>query len=212
MEPNSNYLFRVVGASAGHPLEISLPGHKMTVIASDGNEIDPISNVDSLIVNSGERFDFYIQTKDYIDRKNYIIIVRSLESLDFNFKPLKVRHAGLAILRYKGADSKQFSCGDTNCEPCNYNGCRTVNCPYWPDKADGKYECIPPGSFKSKSNTPNEDRDLMETKYKPGTEFEEYFLNFHFAGSVAQRSSINGRRFMMPSLPLFFKKDTSKVK
>jgi len=183
----------------------------MTVIASDGNEIVPIENVDNLIVNSGERFDFYIQTKDYVDKKNYVIIVRTLESLDFNFKPMNVRHTGVALLRYKGANLDSFTCGNTNCAPCNFNGCRTVNCPFWPNKEDGKYECIPPGSFKS-VYVPDFDKDLMKTNYDPSVEFEEYFLNFHFSGSIAQRSSINGRRFMMPSLPLFFKKDLSKVK
>lgn len=75
VEPNKRYLFRVIGANAGHPLEIRVGGHKMTVIASDGNKIktDNTKEVDALIVNSGERYDFYIHTKATAERISLLL-------------------------------------------------------------------------------------------------------------------------------------------
>ena len=49
------------------------------------------------------------------------------------------------------------------------------------------------------------DIDMLGIRYSK-EEFEEYFFNFHFSGSVSQRSSINGRQFVLPSVPQFFKK------
>ncbi|CAF0817757.1 unnamed protein product [Didymodactylos carnosus] len=38
VKPNKKYLFRVIGANAGHALEITIGGHKMTIVASDGKK------------------------------------------------------------------------------------------------------------------------------------------------------------------------------
>ena len=204
VKPGKKYLFRVIGANAGHPLEIRVGGHKMTVVASDGNPIQPIVNADSLIINSGERYDFEIQTKDASDNMNYLILVKTLETKYFNFSILSNALYGVAILKYDSVPETKISCSDA-CNPVNKLFVK-VNCPFWPvDSYD--YKCIGVGDYKSLT-IPNDDKDLLYNYYN-SDQFQQIFLNFHFSGSVAQRSSINGKQFVLPTTPPFFYKNSS---
>jgi len=51
VESNKKYLFRIVGANKAFALQISFESHTFSVVASDGNQIEPIENVETLIVN-----------------------------------------------------------------------------------------------------------------------------------------------------------------
>ena len=48
------YRFRVIGTSALYPLRVSVDNHDMTVISSDGYDIDPWV-VESFVIQPGER-------------------------------------------------------------------------------------------------------------------------------------------------------------
>ena len=203
---NKKYLFRVIGANAGLPLEIRIAGHKMKIIASDGNKLNPIENADTLIVNSGERYDFVLDTTGIDDTKNYFIMVKTLEVKSFEFKDLLTRNFGLATLKYINSNNKAV-CLEA-CKDCSFNSkCKRVNCPFFPTirEATGPYSCISIGEFTS-LDVKSIDKDLMRNKYDR-LNFEEYFFNFHFTGSVSQRSSINGRQFVQTSVPPYFKKN-----
>lgn len=198
----------MIGANAGHALEIRIGGHKLHVIATDGNPIKTIE-VDSLIINGGERFDFYIVTKGLENRLNYFIVVRTLETKDDNFKEITADNFGLAILKYSNVKSDKVACSDA-CQECSLkNHCTKLNCPFWPNESDGAYKCIPANKMRS-TNIPESDSDLLENNYTPSN-FEEHFLNFHFSGSTSLRSSINGKRFVMPSIPPYFRSDLNSV-
>ena len=86
VKPNKKYLFRVVGANAAFALQISFEGHKLRVISSDGNPIEPIENVDVLIIHGGERYDFELETKNESLANNYLLLVKILAITDENFK------------------------------------------------------------------------------------------------------------------------------
>lgn len=48
------HLFRVIGTNMVYPLVLSVAGgHLMTVVATDGNPIQPIEGVERLIINGG---------------------------------------------------------------------------------------------------------------------------------------------------------------
>lgn len=196
----------MIGSNAGHPLEIRIGGHKLYVVASDGNPIKTIET-DSLIVNGGERFDFYIKTKSSANM-NYFIVVKTLETKDGNFKEIWADNFGLAILKYKNAKLSKITCSNA-CQKCN-NKCVKVNCPFWPNENDGFYKCINVNKFQS-TNIPKADHELLKNKYDDSNSFEEYFFNFHFSGSSSIRSSINGKRFVMPSIPQYFRTNTNSV-
>jgi len=64
ISPNcSQQRFRLVGALTSHcPVIVSVEGHQLTVVASDGQEVEP-ELVSSLTISNGERFDFLISTE-----------------------------------------------------------------------------------------------------------------------------------------------------
>lgn len=206
--PNKRYKFRVIGANAGHPLEIRVGGHKMYIIASDGNAVK-VTESDSLIINGGERWDFYINTKGSSNQNNYFITVRTLEKRSYDFKPLAFDNYGLAILKYQNVSTNTAICDDA-CSLCEAGTrCIKVNCPFWSNTEFDPYKCIAIDDLES-VEIPESDKDLLLNSYT-ASEFQEYFLTFHFAGSSSQRSSINGKRFVMPSIPSFLKLDADSV-
>lgn len=54
------YRFRVIQAGTIYPLRVSVDNHNITVIASDGYDVKG-REVESVIVNPGERFDFLLK-------------------------------------------------------------------------------------------------------------------------------------------------------
>lgn len=76
------YRFRVIGAAMTYFFRLSIDGHPLYVIASDGYEIKP-KKVDYLIITGGERYDFYIDARDPIGSGLYWIRVETLEDYDF---------------------------------------------------------------------------------------------------------------------------------
>lgn len=70
------YRFRVIQAGALYPLRVSVDNHNITVVASDGYDIKP-KEVESVIVNPGERFDFLLTANQLVG--NYWIRTVSIE-------------------------------------------------------------------------------------------------------------------------------------
>jgi FtsP/CotA-like multicopper oxidase with cupredoxin domain len=70
------YRFRLINVGIDHcQYQISFENHNMTVISSDGQPLEPIE-VDSIVSNTGERYDFVINANADIE-KDYWIKVRS---------------------------------------------------------------------------------------------------------------------------------------
>ncbi|XP_023339876.1 uncharacterized protein LOC111710084 [Eurytemora carolleeae] len=101
VEQGKKYRFRIINAGVSMcPVEMSIEGHKMLVIATDGMDIKPVL-ADSLVSHNGERYDIVIDTSG-----NQI-------------KPYKIKFGGLfdcgakgvhgtALLVYKGSSDKQI--------------------------------------------------------------------------------------------------------
>jgi FtsP/CotA-like multicopper oxidase with cupredoxin domain len=85
VKPNKKYLFRVIGANAAFALQISFEGHKLRVISTDGNPMQPIENVDILMVHGGERYDIELETKNETFANNFLILVKILAITDEKF-------------------------------------------------------------------------------------------------------------------------------
>ena len=102
------YRFRLIGAQAVYGLRVSIEGHKMTVVATDGNLITPIEDVDSVIVNNGERYDVIVHANASTPEKNnFWIWAETLEDANTNnqnfYSPIN-KHRAEAILHYDGND------------------------------------------------------------------------------------------------------------
>ncbi|XP_065665483.1 uncharacterized protein LOC136086912 [Hydra vulgaris] len=91
------YRFRSINVGTIYPMRISVDGHEISVVASDGYDIKPYS-AESVIVHPGERFDFILNANKTID--NYWIRAESIEDGVQN-------HSVEAILHYEGASNKE---------------------------------------------------------------------------------------------------------
>ncbi|XP_063393914.1 uncharacterized protein LOC134679036 [Cydia fagiglandana] len=97
VEQGYKYRFRVINAEfLNCPIEMSVDGHNITVIASDGYDLEPITAT-SLVTYAGERYDFILEANNEID--NYWIRFRGLMDCDEVFTKAKQ----VAVLHYEGA-------------------------------------------------------------------------------------------------------------
>ncbi|XP_053949626.1 uncharacterized protein LOC128857857 isoform X1 [Anastrepha ludens] len=89
------YRFRVIfNGIANCPISLSIDNHELVVIASDGNDIEPVK-VRKITLHGGERFDFVLHANQAVD--NYWIRIKG-----HNFCKLNKLHQE-AILHYQGA-------------------------------------------------------------------------------------------------------------
>lgn len=93
----SSYRFRTINAGfLNCPIETSVDGHNITVIASDGEYFEPVV-VSTLVSYAGERFDFVLNADQPV--ANYWFRVRGLMDCDERF----TKAHQVAVLRYAGA-------------------------------------------------------------------------------------------------------------
>ena len=78
MSPGSVYRFRLIGAQSLYAYRFSIDRHTLTVIATDGQFVVPIE-VDFIIIHSGERYNFLLQTKNNTSQNDYLIRAVTLE-------------------------------------------------------------------------------------------------------------------------------------
>lgn len=198
------YRFRMIGTGTLYPFRVSVDEHNLTVVASDGSELEPVV-VESIIINPGERFDFILTADKTVS--NYWIRAETLE-VDFH-------HRTEAILRYSGAPEEEPFSAKTVCSESNK--CLVLNCPfsYYPPKYHST--CITFDQLQSKRNDDPAvvshtehgnkpyipplasiigKRDVSEQARKGPT--REVFLNFAFPGKTWTPGSINGAKFKFP--------------
>ncbi|XP_067614892.1 uncharacterized protein Mco4 isoform X2 [Eurosta solidaginis] len=89
------YRFRVIfNGIASCPISLSIDNHELVVIASDGNDIEPVK-VRKITIHGGERFDFILHANQVVE--NYWLRVKG-----YNFCAMNKVHQQ-AILHYQGA-------------------------------------------------------------------------------------------------------------
>ncbi|XP_063697643.1 uncharacterized protein LOC134828593 [Culicoides brevitarsis] len=76
VKSGGRYKFRLINSNAlTCPLQFQIEKHRMSIIASDANNLKPIT-VDTLITTSGERYDFILEANQ--TKGNYWIRVRAI--------------------------------------------------------------------------------------------------------------------------------------
>ncbi|XP_013168843.1 PREDICTED: laccase-4-like [Papilio xuthus] len=109
------YRFRVINAEfLNCPIELSVDDHNITVIASDGYDLEPITAT-SLVTYAGERYDFVLDANQ--DVANYWIRFRGLMDCDERFTKAKQ----VAVLHYEGASDVEPE-GDPTWEELHNEG------------------------------------------------------------------------------------------
>ena len=209
VEPNNTYRFRLIGAQDQYAYKFSIDGHKLTVVATDGYWINPIDNVDYIIIQTGERYDFLLnateKVKDYWIRAETLEIDKRAEGPPYP----TLNHVAEAILHYKGGT--KWGNPDDNVPSTEYenikiasvarqcskdNQCKAVNCPFEKFHPSYNITCINVQNFSLLEPTP--DKELPHPK--PSWGECTHFINFNFEGASGT-SSVNGRNFILPSFP-----------
>jgi len=182
VKTGQRYRFRVVNAGHIFPFQIQVDGHPITVVASDGAEIEPIA-VDSFFISVAESIDFEIDANQTPGR----YWIRAETQCPGAF--------ARGILAYEGFEGDPKDPISQPKECTQDTPCRVFNCPFgrYPDGSNRT--CIAMADARSTMSS----HDLAERFGVGSRKVVQLFMNF---GMVAG-SSINGRRFKMPAVPLF---------
>ncbi|MCG8624588.1 MAG: multicopper oxidase domain-containing protein, partial [Proteobacteria bacterium] len=140
VEGGKQYRFRLVGAQGAFAYKFSIDGHKMTVVGTDGYWLEPVKEVDYIIIHSGERYDFLLDATQ-TSNENYWIHAETLEAdLSQPGPPYpSLGNKVEAILHYKQGADDQGDISSTDDEEIKElspsrectaaSPCIAVNCP-----------------------------------------------------------------------------------
>ena len=193
VDPGNLYRFRLIGAQSLYAYMFSIDGHNLTVIATDGVFIEPVT-VDFIIIHSGERYDFLLNTS--APEENYWIRAQTLEVNDTTGQFLP-GHTAEAILHYNTANMPLPESGYNQVRStppqCNStNMCTAINCPFERFPPTFGIECIHLHNLMALQDSPELPPLVQPDDIK--------FFNFGFEGD-RQTSAINGRNFILPTAP-----------
>ena len=109
VEAGNIYRFRLIGAQGLYAYRFSIDGHKLTVVGTDGYWLEPVKDVDYIIVHTGERYDFLLNATNASGLNNYWIRAETLERKVNKSEPppyQSLGHVAEAILHYKKPGEK----------------------------------------------------------------------------------------------------------
>lgn len=194
VQQNNVYHFRMVGSITIYALRLSIDGHKLMAIASDGLYFEPIE-VDYIIIHTGETYDFLLEANQ--TDSNFWI---RAETLEVNL-PIGTEHSACAILTYGDSTDLDWTTGYSNVpervRPCSMaSPCKVLNCPF-ENYPTGDFKCIHLTSLIGRTGTPKS--QLPRYPPNPSCNDCNNFLNFAFQGEDFD-SSVNSRSFVFPPL------------
>ncbi|CAH1791591.1 unnamed protein product [Owenia fusiformis] len=196
VKAGSKSRFRMIGAQFQFPYMISIDGHQLTVIATDGHDINPIV-VDNIVIFSGERYDFVVHANQNSIASEFWIRGTAMEYDKPEFEYMDPNQEILAILRYENSRD-YIPTTSRGSYTLQGNAVRILNCPvnYFPTTLDGDgkpHECIKVSDvkrFKTNSMTGHGVPKSEDSK--------QYFFNFANNGDESE-PAVNGKHFLGPS-------------
>ena len=184
------YRFRLIGAQAFFSFRVSIEGHNLTVVASDGSPINSIDDVDYVIVNPGERYDVIVHANS--EPGNFWIWAETLEDeVNSNqrvfYNPIS-KHRAEAILHYTEYNATDIAeINETKtCTPSSK--CKAVNCPF--PQYGTIIDCINVEQFESPPSI-----SIPQSIHSPDVTM---FYSIGFDGTGNYMDGIN---FRFPSYP-----------
>ncbi|XP_067019270.1 uncharacterized protein [Acropora muricata] len=213
VESGKTYRFRLVGAQGLYAFRFSIDGHKLTVVNTDGYWLEPVKDVDYIIIHTGERYDFLLSAtntngpNDYWMRAETLEIDRSRAGPPYQSQG----HVAEAILHYKQAgdsDDPDFNVPSSKYQEIKDNSppkqctrnvpCKAVNCPFQDFHPSYYIACVNVQSLRLLEPTPTDELPNAN----PGSNCKDciHFINFNFEGD-SETSAVNGRNFILPSFP-----------
>uniref|UniRef100_A0A1X7TWN3 Plastocyanin-like domain-containing protein n=1 Tax=Amphimedon queenslandica TaxID=400682 RepID=A0A1X7TWN3_AMPQE len=180
----NTYRFRLIGAQSLYAYRFSIEDHNLTVIATDGQFIEPV-RVDYIIIHSGERYDFLLKAKEenkLVSTQYFIIHAVTLsmtgaaapdyieqESAEaiLNYNPLEVRSS-----QYAGIAANRL----TVSQRCaSIDKCIALNCPFKNFPQSFNINCTHINELELLTDYPNEDLPTFADS--------RLFFNFGFEGT-----------------------------
>lgn len=204
VNPGKNYRFRLIGAQSLYAYRFEVQDHRLLIIATDGNivHVGALNYVDYIIVHSGERYDFILQTKERseIEDGNFWIRAETLEKFTSDNEVIATNlHTAEAILHYEpSTDPNLFTYDnvlDRQRQCSQQNKCTALNCPFKNFPINDGISCNVISGLRNRFNNelPSIDIDVTDTN-------RIKFFNFGFEGQ-SSTSAINGRNFRPPASP-----------
>ena len=200
VELGNLYRFRLIGSMGILPYRLSISGHKFIVIATDGYFVQPVEEVDYLIIHSGERYDFILNATG--PERDYWIEANTMEINITGEAPYEtLGHVAEGILHYSsgpsdpGVPSSQYEeikQTSPSIQCTSQSPCLAVNCPFEYFLPVYNISCINAHELVLLEKTPQKEVPANDV-----TDSNSYFLNFNFAGESGS-STINGRNFIFP--------------
>ena len=179
------YRFRMANVGSDFPLKVSIDGHMLRLVATDGYDVDPML-FNMVVINVGETIDFDMWANSTVDR--YWLRANTEASGDTN-------HEIRAVVIYgpleEGPDpiSLPAACTETS-------HCIVYNCPFKLIPSSYNQTCVNVDQIK----TTGDYNQIVEEFGLAETNVTEIFLNL---GIEAYGASVNAKRFLNPSGPLF---------
>lgn len=192
-DANKTYLLRVISATSNKFFLFSIPGIKLTVKETDGDEISPIT-VDKIIIYPGERYDVELNLQS-VPEGLYNITVNLLVDRTLE---VKGENGGFAMVYVTNSiNSSATILTDSD------NPEVVLNCPFliYPNKPN--FTCVPVSQLESM------DLDNEIHVNKKSNKTVTHFLNFSFRG--LKQSAVNGRIFHNPSVAALIQPDEVDV-
>ncbi|CAJ0580091.1 unnamed protein product, partial [Mesorhabditis spiculigera] len=126
-------LFRIVNGAANTNFMIHIRGHQMTLVAADGNEMQPIT-ADKFIIMPGERYDFMTKGLDNPTQKVYYLQVETLQYLHGTKIEKAGLQYGLGRIYYEDEEDREIvpesPAKFLHPECTRAKKCKVYNCPF----------------------------------------------------------------------------------
>ena len=216
VDAGNTYRFRLIGAQGLYAYRFSIDGHKLTVVGTDGYWLEPVKDVDYIIVHTGERYDFLLNATKTDMLNDYWMRAETLERNINKSEPppyQSLGHVAEAILHYKQPGEKDDP--DVNVPSTQYQEikdksppiqctqdakCRAVKCPFKEFHASYNITCVNVQDLRLLEPTPPNELPKAYPKDPEKCPNCSHFINFNFEGD-SDTSSVNGRNFVLPSYP-----------
>ncbi|KAI1712259.1 multicopper oxidase domain-containing protein [Ditylenchus destructor] len=217
IKEEENLLLRLVNGAYGQAYYVWVEEHDIWIVAMDGVSIEPIQ-VDSVLINTGERYDLLIVGLSRPKRSVYRFIIETFDDFITNVTAREfTKNYGLANLRYdeakingKGWNFTQTNDGnevDWAHQKCTKEmPCQVLNCPH-SEPFIGlalNYRCITIDQLKNNDGPLSQDPEILQATHFPKGKFHEIFLNAH--------AGFNGWYYKMPmGIPYFNQQQMDRI-
>lgn len=197
-----SYRFRIIGAQSLYAYKFEIEDHKLRILATDGQIVHLTGPLDYIIVHSGERYDFILDTKETVPSGksgNYWIRAETLE-VSGTLTDGRPIHTAEAILHYTASGAPNpnpftmYNDIDRRPRQCTEQArCIALNCPFKEFPSSYYTDCMVVSQLRNRFSDKLPRIDNMDSDNLK-------FFNFGFEGQ-SLTSAINGHNFLSPPSP-----------